>query len=150
MSRGEVKTVNGRRIATPEYRSWQMMKNRVLNSKATDYKYYGARGVKLDPRWHDFDEFLRDMGRRPTALHTLERRAGCKHYNKKNCCWATRLEQARNRRGYVKLSVAKAQKIRELYAIGRFRQIDLATFYGVTQTSISQIVRGVAWKGAGA
>ena len=83
-------------VHVPTYRSWQMMKNRCLNPRATDFSYYGARGILVDTRWHKFDEFVSDMGERPPGT-TLERINGDLSYCKSNCCWATRLEQARNR-----------------------------------------------------
>jgi hypothetical protein len=90
--------VNGKRVASPEYRSWQMMKNRCLNPKARDYVYYGARGITVCKRWADsFDAFLQDMGRKPTPLHTLDRKNPDGGYNPRNCRWATREEQSRNR-----------------------------------------------------
>ena len=94
---GEVKSVNGKRVATPEYRSWQMMKNRCLNPNARDYVYYGAKGVTVCKRWLVFANFVTDMGRRPTPAHTLDRINSAKGYCKSNCRWATRQEQARNR-----------------------------------------------------
>lgn len=95
---GEVLWVDGRRIASPEYRSWQMMKNRCLNPKARDYRYYGGRGIKICRRWQDsFEAFLEDMGRKPTPAHTLDRKNSDGPYNLRNCRWATREEQSRNR-----------------------------------------------------
>jgi hypothetical protein len=93
----EVKTVNGKRTASPEYRSWQMMKNRCLNTNARDYAHYGGRGIKVCQRWLSFENFLADMGRRPTPKHTLDRKNSNGNYNPSNCRWATRLEQTRNR-----------------------------------------------------
>lgn len=93
----EVKKINGKRVATPEYRSWQMMRNRCLNKNATDYSYYGGRGISIDPRWDQYENFLLDMGRRPSLSHSLERLDYNGNYVKSNCCWATRKEQARNR-----------------------------------------------------
>lgn len=95
--KGEVRTVDGRRVATPEYRSWQMMKNRCLNPKARDYRFYGGRGIGVCDRWLTFDAFLEDMGRRPFAGATLERKDANKGYEPDNCCWASRSTQARNR-----------------------------------------------------
>ncbi len=97
-SHGEVLLVNGKRVASPEYRSWQMMKNRCLNPKARDYPYYGGRGIKICKRWiNSFDAFLQDMGRKPTSLHTIDRKNTDGHYTVRNCRWATRQEQSRNR-----------------------------------------------------
>lgn len=144
MSHGEVRQIEGKRVASPEYRSWQLMKNRCLNRYCKDYRYYGGRGITLDPRWHEFDAFLSDLGRRPTLLHTLDRRDNNGHYNKDNCHWATRKEQARNR-NYCRLTSQDAVDIRLLYKTGWLDQYDLAILYKVTQTSISQVVRGVTW-----
>lgn len=94
---GETKLINGKRVATPEYRSWQSMKNRCLNPKAKDYKYYGARGITVAPEWLQYETFLFDMGRRPTDKHTLERIDVNKGYGPDNCEWETRTAQARNR-----------------------------------------------------
>lgn len=143
---GEVKFIGGRRVATPEYRSWQMMKNRCRNPKAHDWKYYGGRGIRISAEWcASFEAFLRDMGRRPTPKHTLERLDSGGNYHAGNCVWATRAEQARNR-DYVKLSLADAAVIRQRYFAGGVRQVDLAKEYNVTQATISVITRGAGWK----
>ena len=94
---GEVQHINGKRTASPEYRTWQNMRNRCANPNSQDYRYYGGRGVNIDAEWGDFNNFLRDMGRRPSPSHTLERINSNEGYNKNNCCWATRKAQARNR-----------------------------------------------------
>jgi hypothetical protein len=93
----DVRTVNGKRIATPEYNSWQMMKNRCFNTNSKDYPYYGGRGITVCRRWLDYAPFLADMGRRPTPLHTLDRIRTSRNYTPSNCRWATRETQARNR-----------------------------------------------------
>ena len=83
-------------VHEPTYRSWQMMKNRCTNPRAADYRYYGGRGIFLAPTWFEYDGFLADMGERPEGL-TLERVLSDGWYAKNNCCWASRLDQARNR-----------------------------------------------------
>lgn len=94
---GHVKQVNNKRVASPEYRAWQNMRNRCLNPKAQDFKYYGGIGIGVDSSWNTFDQFFSDMGARPSADYTLDRIDTAKNYGPTNCRWATRLVQARNR-----------------------------------------------------
>jgi len=84
---------------TPEYRSWQMMKSRCRNPNNASYKNYGGRGIKICKRWiNSFENFLKDMGPRPSAQHTLDRKNNDGNYTPKNCQWATKKEQVANRR----------------------------------------------------
>lgn len=46
----------------------------------------------------------------------------------------------------VKLTEDEVCKIRILYTTGRFTQVELATVFGVTNMTISHIVRGKTWK----
>lgn len=94
---GEVKQIDGKRVPSPEYRAWQAMRNRCYNTRAKDYAYYGAKGIRVCRRWNKFENFLADMGRRPSALHTLDRIRTAGNYTPGNCRWATRETQARNR-----------------------------------------------------
>jgi hypothetical protein len=79
------------------YVSWKAMKARCGNSQI---KSHGARGIKYDPRWKSFKNFLADMGERPTG-RTLDRIDVMQGYSKQNCRWATILQQANNKRGSV-------------------------------------------------
>jgi hypothetical protein len=91
--------------STPEYKIWSGIRQRCLNPKHRLYSYYGERGIKIDPKWEaSFEQFLRDMGPRPSAQYTIDRIDNNGHYNKENCAWRTRKQQARNRRDNLLLT----------------------------------------------
>jgi hypothetical protein len=81
----------------PTYISWLGMRQRCRDPHRKGYHYWGGRGIRVCARWARFENFLADMGERPTA-RTLDRINPNGHYEPGNCRWATASEQRRNRR----------------------------------------------------
>jgi len=81
-----------------EYHSWSNMISRTTNPRATNYEYYGGRGINVCDRWlESFDNFLSDMGRKPPGS-SLDRIDNSKGYSPENCRWADRKTQQSNMR----------------------------------------------------
>ena len=82
----------------PEYRVWTNIKRRCFNENDADFKHYGERGIGVCDRWLIFENFIEDMGRRPSRYHSIDRRDNDLGYSPDNCRWATRSQQMRNTR----------------------------------------------------
>lgn len=83
---------------SPEYVVWGRMLARCTDENLAEFLNYGGRGITVCDRWLDFRLFLEDMGVRPSRDHSIERLNNNLGYFKRNCVWATRTQQARNKR----------------------------------------------------
>jgi hypothetical protein len=128
-----------------EYRIWRHIKSRCLNPNVPHYDRYGGAGITICAAWRDdYAAFLRDMGRRPSAKHSIDRIDNARGYEPGNCRWATPEQQSRNRR-CVKLNEAKATDIRAAVAAGASRKSQQLA-HNVSKGTIGLLLRGKIWK----
>lgn len=90
----------------PEWQAWAGMKQRCINPADEKYPIYGGRGIRVCDQWfNSFENFYRDMGPRPSSIHSLDRIEVNGHYEPGNCRWATPKEQADNTRSTILVEI---------------------------------------------
>lgn len=107
MSRAVSRFVHGHTAGgkhTRTFRIWTNMLTRCRNPKASNYAYYGGRGISVCDRWLEFQTFLADMGACPDG-HSLDRIDSNGIYEPANCRWANAIDQANNTRKNRKLVI---------------------------------------------
>jgi hypothetical protein len=93
------------RSSTATYRIWHHVLQRCRNPNDAAYINYGGRGIKVCDRWLDFENFLADMGERPSPKHEITRKDNDGNYEPGNVEWSTdAVAQSRNRRKFKKTS----------------------------------------------
>ena len=93
------------------YHIWQGMMSRCYTKTDTTYRYYGAKGIRVDERWHDPEVFIFDMLKSYKSNLTLERIDYKGKYSKSNCKWIPLSEQNRNKRNNVRITIKGVTKV---------------------------------------
>lgn len=110
-----IKEINAAHIThglsgTRTYRAWWNMMNRCYNEEATHFERYGGRGIRVEDRFHNFENFYTYMGECPPDL-TLERVDNDVGYVTGNMVWATEYAQHRNKSSSIKVVVDGVEMI---------------------------------------
>ena len=94
-----------------EYAAYHSMIQRCYNRKAQGYHNYGGRDIRVCGHWKDgFENFLSDMGKKPTSQHSIDKDDVNADYCPSNCRWATALEQGNNKRNTIKVLINECSK----------------------------------------
>lgn len=102
------KDSNGKR--TSEYCCYLKMKSRCYCVNNAKYKNYGERGIKVCDRWvNSYENFIKDMGLKPSKDYSIERIDVNGNYEPSNCKWGTLLEQASNKTNTVRIEINGSQ-----------------------------------------
>lgn len=74
------------------------MNARCNSPTSTSYPRYGGIGISICKRWTKFENFVEDMGERPSTNYQIDRIDNTKGHTPDNCKWSTPKEQSLNRR----------------------------------------------------
>jgi hypothetical protein len=129
-----MKKVNERQ-SHREYWAWAAMLQRCNNQKCTQFKNYGARGISVCAAWHSYDNFIADMGPRPSPKHSLDRIDNNGNYEPSNCRWTDSKTQTRNMRRNTVLELNGERKL----------LCDWAEHYGLRSSLICNRMNKLGW-----
>lgn len=90
----------------PIFHLWSGMMSRCYDPKDKRYEDYGGRNITVCEEWkHNPNNFIQDMFPTYQKGLQIDRTDNSKEYSPKNCRWATRSEQGRNKRNNVLLTL---------------------------------------------
>jgi hypothetical protein len=140
---------------TAEYQAWRGMIARVRGYDKKAFKNYGGRGVTICEAWlakDGFQAFLAHIGPRPSPKYSLDRYPDpYGNYEPGNVRWATRLEQAANKRAFSSEDHGRAKLTEEQVAAIRSdtrAQHVIGEEHGISQGHVSHIVNRKYWRAA--
>lgn len=119
----------------PLYNTWYAMIDRCYSINHPSYRRYGGRGISVCDRWrNNLDNFIEDMGEKPSPTHSIDRINNNGNYEPSNCRWATMSEQQTNK-NTTKLTNSQCFEINKKIADG----VSLRELTKMYDTSIHNI-----------
>lgn len=133
----------------PEYHIYNGMKRRCYNTEDSHYPNYGGRGITVCDRWLESPQnFINDMGLRPSEEYSIERINVNGNYEPSNCKWLLIKQQARNTtKSVLTLEIVKELKLLKSYEL-KFRQafnILKSKYPHITMDSTYDVWRNKSW-----
>lgn len=127
----------------PELEAYYGAKKRCTNPKANGYSHYGGRGIEF--RFESFEQFIKEVGNKPSPKHSIDRIDNNGHYEPGNIRWTTQSEQVKNQRrlphyGKRTFNAVQMEEIRKLYKTGKWTQKELAEMLGVNKSTIRRVL----------
>ena len=127
----------------PEYKVWYGMRDRCRREGSKHFKHYGGRGISVCKEWDSFEQFVQDVGARPSMQHQLDRIDNDGNYEPGNCRWVLPATNVRNSR-LAKLDTVQVKLIKAMISNG-VPQKNIAKIFNVSPSAISRIKCGNRW-----
>ena len=119
----------------PLYVTWKQIRQGCNNPKSSSYSYLGAKDITYTRRWDVFQNFVDDMGTKPTNKHILCRLDTSGDFCKDNCKWVTRKEH------FLKKSSTRLIE----FAGDRHTLTDWAIKLGIKRSTLAQRLYTYKW-----
>ena len=130
---------------SPTYRSWKALRMRVRHPERN--VGYANPNIILHPRYDNFENFLADVGPRPTLKHSIDRYPDPNGgYVPGNLRWATPAQQSSNRRS-SKFTFEQAVLL-ALERLTGSKYKEISKRWNCSENLPREIIKGRAWRGA--